>query len=83
MFKNIVDLKVELIIIRILNDIVIFWEFLVNGILVMIKGIFLIIGGLIVVFLVDWKMLLSIIVIILIVIVMGIIISLKIGLLLK
>lgn len=49
----------------------------------MIKGIFLIIGGLIVVFLVDWKMLLSIIVIILIVIVMGIIISLKIGLLLK
>ncbi|MCE6090962.1 ABC transporter ATP-binding protein [Mycoplasmopsis agalactiae] len=81
--KNIADLKAESIITRISNDIAIFWEFLVNGTSVMIKGIFLIIGGLTVASLVDWKMSLSIIAIIPIVIVMGTIISLKTGPLLK
>ncbi|EIN15334.1 ABC transporter, ATP-binding protein [Mycoplasmopsis agalactiae 14628] len=81
--KNIADLKAESIITRISNDIAIFWEFLVNGTSVMIKGIFLIIGGLTVASLVDWQMALSIIAIIPIVIVMGTIISLKTGPLLK
>lgn len=81
--KNIADLKAESIITRLSNDIAIFWEFLVNGTSVMIKGIFLIIGGLTVAALVDWQMSLSIIAIIPIVIVMGSIISVKTGPLLK
>lgn len=81
--KNIADLKAESIITRLSNDIAIFWEFLVNGTSIMIKGIFLIIGGLTVAALVDWQMSLSIIAIIPIVIVMGSIISVKTGPLLK
>ncbi len=81
--KNIADLKAESIITRLSNDIAIFWEFLVNGTSIMIKGIFLIIGGLTVAALVDWQMSLSIIAIIPIVIVMGSTISVKTGPLLK
>lgn len=81
--KNIADLKAESIITRLSNDIAIFWEFLVNGTSIMIKGIFLIIGGLTVAALADWQMSLSIIAIIPIVIVMGSIISVKTGPLLK
>lgn len=81
--KNIADLKAESIITRLSNDIAIFWEFLVNGTSIMIKGIFLIIGGLTVAALVDWQMSLSIIAIIPIVIVVGSIISVKTGPLLK
>lgn len=42
--KNIADLKSESIITRVSNDIAIFWEFLVNGTTILIKGMFLVIG---------------------------------------
>nr|WP_235732239.1 ABC transporter ATP-binding protein [Mycoplasmopsis primatum] len=81
--KNIADLKAESIITRVSNDIAIFWEFLVNGATIMIKSIFLVAGGLVIATMVDWKMALSIIALIPIVAVMGIVIGLKTGPLLK
>ncbi|VEU75441.1 ABC-type multidrug/protein/lipid transport system ATPase component [Mycoplasmopsis maculosa] len=81
--KNIADLKSESIITRVSNDIAIFWEFLVNGTTIMIKGIFLIMGGIVFSFLVDWKMALTIVAIIPVVAIMVVIIGITTSPLLK
>lgn len=81
--KNIADLRSESIITRVSNDVAIFWEFLVNGTTVMIKSLFLIIGGVVFSSLVDWKMSLSIIAIIPVVIILILVIGLTSSPLLK
>ncbi|WP_406617268.1 ABC transporter ATP-binding protein [Mycoplasmopsis adleri] len=81
--KNIADLKSESIITRVSNDIAIFWEFLVNGTTIMIRSIFLIVGGVVLSSLVDWKMALSIVAIIPVVVVLITVIGLTASPLLK
>ncbi|MCS4536845.1 ABC transporter ATP-binding protein/permease [Mycoplasma sp. CSL7475-4] len=54
--KNISDLKPESIMTRISNDVAIFWNFLVGGLRMMVKGFIMIVGGATIAFSVDWKM---------------------------
>ncbi|WP_027120891.1 ABC transporter ATP-binding protein [Mycoplasmopsis lipofaciens] len=51
--RNISDLKTESIITRVSNDVGIFWDFLVNGTTILVRGSFMAIGGCILAFLVD------------------------------
>ncbi|UUD35664.1 ABC transporter ATP-binding protein/permease [Mycoplasmopsis caviae] len=81
--KNIADLKAESIITRVSNDVAIFWEFLVNGTSVLIKGFFLALGGVTLAILNDAKMSLSILAIIPIIFIMVLIIGLTTNPLLK
>ncbi|QSB07401.1 ABC transporter ATP-binding protein [Mycoplasma tauri] len=81
--KNIADLKSESLITRLSNDIAIFWEFLVNGATIMIKSLFLIVGGLVITAIIDWRMALSIFGIIPFVVILGLVITLKVNPLLK
>ncbi|EGV00337.1 abc transporter, ATP-binding protein [Mycoplasmopsis columbina SF7] len=62
--KNIADLKSESIITRLSNDVAVFWEFLVNGSTVLIKGIFMAVGSSILAFLVDVPMAVGVVTII-------------------
>ncbi|QBF34437.1 ABC transporter ATP-binding protein [Mycoplasmopsis phocirhinis] len=54
--KNISDLKPESIMTRISNDVAIFWDFLVGGLRMMVKGFIMIVGGVGIAFSVNWKM---------------------------
>ncbi|WP_029608439.1 ABC transporter ATP-binding protein [Mycoplasma simbae] len=51
--KNIADLKPESIMTKISNDVAVFWEFLVSGLRVVIKGLIMIIGGAVIAFMVN------------------------------
>lgn len=54
--KNLADLKPESIMTRISNDVATFWDFLVSGLRMIVKGTMLIVGGVILSLLVNWKM---------------------------
>ncbi|VEU78314.1 ABC transporter ATP-binding protein [Mycoplasmopsis columbinasalis] len=62
--KNIADLKSESIITRVSNDVGIFWEFLVNGSTILVRGIFLTIGSAVLAFLVDVQMATGVVIVI-------------------
>ncbi|AIA29287.1 ABC transporter permease/ATP-binding protein [Mycoplasmopsis californica] len=54
--KNISDLKPESIMTRISNDVAVFWDFLVAGLRMMIKGFIMILGGATIAFFVNPKL---------------------------
>ncbi|KUH47221.1 ABC transporter ATP-binding protein [Mycoplasmopsis meleagridis] len=62
--RNIADLKSESIITRLSNDIATFWEFLVNGSTILIRGIFLAIGSCVLAFLVDPTMAIGVVIVV-------------------
>ncbi|ADN69168.1 ABC transporter ATP-binding protein [Mycoplasmopsis fermentans] len=81
--KNIADLKPESIITRVSNDVAIFWEFLVNGSSILIRGFFLVIGGGVLAILNDPKMSLSVLAVVPVIFVLVLVIGLTTNPLLK